>query len=125
MCRLAYTSRTDILICTNLGMLIPPDQEENIGGSRLRKSILSSIPGMGGSCSSETKHDRRTAPRAKSFVSKRRLQKQRSKPQKTVLSLIPDKDGFCCSETKHDRRTAPCPNLFKIFLDFVHCLNYK
>jgi hypothetical protein len=39
-------------------------------------SVLSSIPGEGVSCSSENKRDRRTAPRPKLLVSRRRLQKQ-------------------------------------------------
>jgi hypothetical protein len=50
------------------------------------KKVLSSIPGEGGSCSSETKNDRRTAPRPKLFVSKKRLQKQG--PQHRKLSWI-------------------------------------
>jgi hypothetical protein len=49
------------------------------------KSVLSSILTKGSSCSSETKHNRRTATRPMLFVSKRRLQKQRPEPQKTVL----------------------------------------
>jgi hypothetical protein len=73
----AYSSRTDKPICTKLCMLIPWDEEEILEGSKLRKSVLSSSPGEGGSCSSETKHDRRTAPRPELFVSARRLQEQR------------------------------------------------
>jgi hypothetical protein len=82
VCYFAYSSRTDKPICTTLGMLIPWDQEEKIGGSKLRKSVLSSISGEGVSCSSETKHNRRTAPRPKFFVWKRRLQKQTLKHRK-------------------------------------------
>jgi hypothetical protein len=47
-------------------------QTTNMAGSILRKPSLNSILGEGVSCSSETKHDRRTAPRTKLFVSKRR-----------------------------------------------------
>jgi hypothetical protein len=43
---------------------------------RTPESVLSSNPGECGSCSSETKHNRRTASRPKLFVSKRRLQVQ-------------------------------------------------
>jgi hypothetical protein len=69
-------------------------------------SVFSSIPGEGGSCSSETKHDRRTAPRPKKFfVSKRRLQKKGHNPEK-LLDSSPDENVFSSSETKHDRRTA-------------------
>jgi hypothetical protein len=46
-------------------MLISWDQKEIIGGSKLRKCVLSSIPAESVSCSSETKHERRMAPRPK------------------------------------------------------------
>jgi hypothetical protein len=69
-------------------------------------------PGEGGSCSSETKHNRRTAPRPKLFVSERRLQKQRHQTRKIVLGSSPGEDGFYSLETKHDKRTAPGPKLF-------------
>jgi hypothetical protein len=60
-----------------------------------QKTVLSSIPGEDGFCSSETKHDRRTVPRQKLFVSARRLQKQRPQPRKTVLCWSSDDDvGF-------------------------------
>jgi hypothetical protein len=65
--------------------------EKKDRGSKLRKSVLSSFPGEGVSCSSETKHDRRTAPRRKLFVSKRRLQKQRPEPRKLYLVRLPTK----------------------------------
>jgi hypothetical protein len=74
-------------------MLIPSDQEENTGGSKLWKSVQSSIPDTDVSCSSETKHGS-MAPRIKLFVSKRRLQKQKSEPRKFVMGSIPSKDGF-------------------------------
>jgi hypothetical protein len=100
VCLFAHSSITDIPICTKLAMLIPWNQKE-------RSSIL----GEGVSCSSETNHDIRMAPRPKLFVSKR-LHKQRPKPRKIVLGSIPSKDGFCSSDTTHDRRTAPGPKLF-------------
>jgi hypothetical protein len=59
----------------------------------------------------ETKHDRRTSPSPKLFVSTRRLQEKRPQPRETVLGLSPGEDGFCSSETKHDRRTAPITKL--------------
>jgi hypothetical protein len=101
-----YSSRMDSPICTKFCMLIPWDQQGTTGGSKLRKS-MSSILGEGSSCSSETKHDRRTAPRPKLFVSKRRLQKQRPQRRRTILGSSSDKDDFCSSKTKHDIRTAP------------------
>jgi hypothetical protein len=106
----AYISRTDGPICTKLSMLIPWDQKENIAGSKLRRIVLSSIPGEGVSCSSETMHDRRTAPRPSGFSEE--LQEQTSQPRKIVLGFIPGEDGFCNSETTHDRKTATpkkCP----------------
>jgi hypothetical protein len=63
-------------------------------------------------CSSETKHDRTTAPRPKLFVSASRLQEQRPQHRKTVMGSSPDEDDFYSSETKHDRRTALRQNLF-------------
>jgi hypothetical protein len=67
----------DKQICTILGMLISRDQEENMGGSKLRKKCPEFVPSEGGSGNTETKHERRMVPRPKLFVSKRRLQKQR------------------------------------------------
>jgi hypothetical protein len=40
------------------------------------------IPGEGGSCSSETKPDRKKVPRAKLFFSHRRLKEQSRNPKK-------------------------------------------
>jgi hypothetical protein len=60
VCMFANSSRTDIPICTKVSMLMHCDKEE-IEMPKLRKSILSSRPGKGGSGSSETKHDSRTA----------------------------------------------------------------
>jgi hypothetical protein len=87
-----YSSRT--LICTKLGMLIPWEQEEILERSKLRRSVLSLSPGEGGSCSSETKHDRRMAPRPKLFFWKRRLQKQRPQHRTTILGSCPCDDAF-------------------------------
>jgi hypothetical protein len=93
VCLFAYSSRTD-----------KPGQNSG-------KSVQSSIPGEYGSCSSEIKHNRKTAPRQKLFISKRRLRKQISEPPKTVLGSIPGEDVLCSSETKHDR-TAKRIKLF-------------
>jgi hypothetical protein len=112
VCVFAYSSRTEKPICTKLGILIPWDQEEILEGSKLRKIVLSSSPGEDGSCSSETKHNRRTASRSKLFVSKKRLQQQRSHPRIIVLGSSPGEDYFYSSETKHDRRTAERTKLF-------------
>jgi hypothetical protein len=74
----AYSSRTEKPICTKLGMIIHWDEEENIGGSKFRKSVLSSILGKGVFCSSESNHDIRMVPRQNLFDSERRLQEVRS-----------------------------------------------
>jgi hypothetical protein len=88
----AYSSRTEITIYTKLG---------NASSLRLKryfrkvwKSVLSSSPFESGSCSSETKHDGRTAPRPKLIVSKRKLRKQIPEPRKTVLWPSPGEDIF-------------------------------
>jgi hypothetical protein len=107
----AYSSRRDKPISTKLDMLIACDKKESEGGSNRQKNFLSSIPGEGDSCSSETMHDKRTAPRLKLFVLQRRLQEQRPKPRKTVLGSNPDEDVFRISETKH-HRTAQRAKLF-------------
>jgi hypothetical protein len=90
-CMLAYSLRRDKPICTRLGMLIPCDWEENIEESKLRENILGSSPGEGGSCSSEIKHDRRTAPRQSLFVSARRSQELRSQTRKLFWVRVPVK----------------------------------
>jgi hypothetical protein len=51
ICMFAYSSREYKPICTILGMLISSDEKENLGRSKLRKSVLSLSPGEGGSCS--------------------------------------------------------------------------
>jgi hypothetical protein len=108
----AYSSGTDKPIGTKLGILILWDQEEILERSKLRKSVQSSSPSEGGSCSSETKHNRRTAPRPKLFASTRKLQEQRPQLRKPVLCSNHGEDGFCSSETKHDIRRVPRPELF-------------
>jgi hypothetical protein len=91
VCIFTYSSWTEKPICTKIGILIPWATEEIFERSKLRKNVLSSNPSEGGSCSSETKHDRRTASRPKLFVSKRRLQKQRPQPRKLHWVRVPVK----------------------------------
>jgi hypothetical protein len=52
------------------------------------------------SYSPETKHDRRTAPEPKMFVSKRKLQKQWSEPQNAGLGSGEDKLRSLRSQTQ-------------------------
>jgi hypothetical protein len=69
-----YDPKTVSSICTILGMFFSVRPGRDIRRVKTPgKSVLSSSPGEGGFCSSETKHDRRTAPRPKLFVSVRRL----------------------------------------------------
>jgi hypothetical protein len=69
------------------------------------------IPTDNGSCSSETKQDRRKLPISKLFTSDRILQKKVTIPT-NWLDLIPDEDFSVCLETKHYRRTVQKPTLF-------------
>jgi hypothetical protein len=76
------------------------------------KTFLSSSLGEGGLCSSKSKHDRRLAPRQKLFISKKRLQKQRSQPLNAVLGSCLGYGSSYNSKTTHDKRTASRPKLF-------------
>jgi hypothetical protein len=71
-CIFAYRSRTGITIYTKLNMLTPCDQEEASLGQNSEK-LLYFLSCEVGSCSSETKQDRRMAPREKLLVSKSKL----------------------------------------------------
>jgi hypothetical protein len=65
------------------------------------QTLLSLIPSEEGFCNSETKHNRRPAPRPKLFVSPERL--RRPQPRKSVLSSSFGEGGFFRSATKLDR----------------------
>jgi hypothetical protein len=108
----AYSSRRDLPIRPKLGMLMHCNQKEISGRSKLRRTVLGSSPGEGVFCISETKQDRKTAPRPKMFVSASRLQEHRLQLRKSVLGSSPGEDSFYSSETRHERRTAPRPKLF-------------
>jgi hypothetical protein len=73
--------------------------------SKLRKSIMSSIPGDGSSRSSRTSHDRRTMNGTQLFASK--ITETKATTPKTVLGSSPDK--YCSSSsdvcTIEERRT--------------------
>jgi hypothetical protein len=77
-------------------------------GQNSKKVVMSSSPRKGDACSSETKHNRRMAPRPKMFVSRRRLQRGHNL-KKTILSSSPGEDDFCSSKNKHDKGTLPRP----------------
>jgi hypothetical protein len=81
-------------LAPNLACLLFETTKITWEGQCSGKYVLSSILDEGGSSDSETKHDRRTAPRSKLFVSKRRLNKRRIQPRKSVLSSIPNEDCF-------------------------------
>jgi hypothetical protein len=66
-----------------------------------------------GSCSSENKHNIRTARRRiKSFVSAGSLQEQRQQLSKSVLGASTDEHCSCTSESNHCRKRAATLNLF-------------
>jgi hypothetical protein len=73
-----------------------------------RKFVRGSIPSEVGFCSSETKSDRRTAPRPKLFVSKRRLQEQTSQHRKLSWVRILTKKFYVAPKLsiKEERRKA-------------------
>jgi hypothetical protein len=102
-------AREEINRFTNLACSFPETRKRTQEGQNSGESVLSSILDEGCSCSSETKHNRRTTQKTKLFVSKRILQKQRPQPRKTVLSSISGACGFCTSENKHEKRRAPGP----------------
>jgi hypothetical protein len=64
----------------NLACLFRETRKRTYEGQSSGQSDLNSTPGEGVSCSLETKPDRRTAPRPKLFVSKRRLRIKGSQP---------------------------------------------
>jgi hypothetical protein len=76
------------------------------------RKLLGSSLGEDGFCSSETKHDRRTAPRPKLFESVGVYRNKGRNPEKSALGSSPGEDGFFSSETKHDRRTVSRPKQF-------------
>jgi hypothetical protein len=108
----------DTISCFSFENFVPDIFYQTSSLERLWKSrksqpgyFLGSSPN-GSFCTSETKHDIKSAPRPKLFVSARRLQEQRPQPRKICLGSSPGEDGFCNSETKHDRRTVPRSQLF-------------
>jgi hypothetical protein len=80
-------------------MPAPWEQEEIQKSKTYKKILLSLILRKSGSCSLETKQDRRKVPRAKSFVPYRRLQEQRSQPRQTALGVIPNADSSVAQKT--------------------------
>jgi hypothetical protein len=94
---------------------------------RFQRSELRKCPEFesceGGFCCSETKHDIRTAPRPKLFVSTRRLQDRGH--TKSVLSSSPGEDGFCNSVTKHDRRRGEPTTILFVSAGRLHYQRLK
>jgi hypothetical protein len=60
-------------VCAFAYTLSLKTMEECSDGSKLRKLVPSSSTGDGGSSNLETKHEKKTSPRSKFFVSARRL----------------------------------------------------
>jgi hypothetical protein len=109
VCMFAYSSRTETPICT-IG-IIPWDQEEILERSKIRKFVQGSSTGEYGSCSSETMHDRRTAPRSKLF--RRGDHRNRGhNHEKSILGSSPGESAFVAWK-QHDRRMEPKKRLFR------------
>lgn len=88
--------------------LLPGNREEILEKLELRRKCLGFESRWDGFSISENKHNIRTVPRSKLFVSARtfREQNQNSK-KKTVLGWSPV--DFCSSETEDDARKSPRP----------------
>jgi hypothetical protein len=67
------------------------------------ETVLGSVPGDDGFCSSETRDDTKT----KVVVPARRLQDQRPQPRRTVRGSSPDENGFSSSEITGTKVTNP------------------
>jgi hypothetical protein len=80
--------------------------------SQPRKSVLGLSLNELGFCSSETKHDRRTASRPKLFVSARDCENKGYNPEKLSWVRVLVKIIYF-PETKHNRRTVQKPKLFR------------
>jgi hypothetical protein len=86
-------------------MLIPRDQEEITSNPKLRKSVLSSNPGDGGSCSSE----KTTIEECQDQIScvEEDIAESNAKTPKTVLMQSPGVDDLRSPENNHDGIKAP------------------
>jgi hypothetical protein len=97
MMEAARTSKTLINFYQTTRCYNPEDsnlhthRRENLKSDFSRVKTPETCPGVGGSCSSETKHRIRTAPSPKLFVSAGILQKQIPQSRKTVLGSTPGK----------------------------------
>jgi hypothetical protein len=90
----AYSSRTDILICTKLDILISRDHEEISERSKHRKSVLSSSPSE--DCSVARKLNTiEERCQDQSYLFRRRDYRSKGNNPKCVLVLSPGEDvGF-------------------------------
>jgi hypothetical protein len=73
---------------------------------------LGKCPSKSGSCSSETKCDKKTALKPKLFVLKRRLQEQRPHSTKYILGSCPGEGVSCSLVTMHRIKRATRPKSF-------------
>jgi hypothetical protein len=88
-------------------MFISRDKEDR---SKLGKNVLPSSPREGGSCRSETKHDRRIVIRI--IFRKGNYRNTSHSYEKAVLGSSSGEVKFCSLEIKCDRRKAPRLKLF-------------
>jgi hypothetical protein len=88
LCMFAYSSRRGKPVCTTIVCF---GEEITETEATTPKTVLGSGPNEDGFCSSETKHDRRTALRQNLFVSARRLQELRSQTRNLSWVRVPVK----------------------------------
>jgi hypothetical protein len=90
---------------------LKPERKHRV---KVRESLLSSIPGEGVSCSSETKHSRRTYLFRGAYYGKRGRE-----PCKLCWVRVPVKN-ICSSETKKGIRTLKSRNCLVWREDYKH-----
>lgn len=88
---LTYSSRTDPPCCTEFGMLNRRSLEQILGKLKLLKHYPELESTWGDFCSSEAKHDRKTASKPM-FVSARTLRRQGPHPRETAPVWSPGKN---------------------------------
>jgi hypothetical protein len=107
----ASTSETSVNFCqttrcnnpeviSTVGCLFGREDYRN-NGHNPEKTVLGLSPSLDRFCCLETKHNKRTAQRPKSFISAGKLQAQRLQPRKSVLGSSPGEDGVCSLENRH------------------------
>jgi hypothetical protein len=82
-----YSSKWIHEFAPNLACLFLDTRKIFLKGQNSKKVVMSSSPRKGDACSSETKHNRRMAPRPKMFVSRRRLQRGHNLKKQSLVRV--------------------------------------